>query len=425
MAAFYLLVDCNNFYVSCERVFNPALEGKPVIVLSNNDGCVVARSEEAKALGIPMGVPLFKHRSIIERYRVRVFSSNYALYGDMSRRVMAVLSRFTPDMEVYSIDEAFLSFSARSPGELEAVARDIRETVRRWTGIPVSIGIGSTKTLAKAANKLAKSKERRRGVFSLTESEGLDGWLEKVRVEEVWGIGRRRGKMLRRHGIYTARQLKVVSDEWARRRLSVAGLRTVWELRGISCIPLEEAPPTKKGITTSRTFERWVDTREELEEAVAYYAARAAEKLRRHHLLASHLQVFLTTSPYREGPQYANAAGISLPFPTAYTPALVAAAREGLLEIFKPGYQYKKTGVMLLGLSSARTRQVSLFGGEGKETCARQDRLMRAMDAVNARYGRDSLRVASSGIDRPWRFQSPLRSPRYTTRWGELPVARL
>ena len=231
--------------------------------------------------------------------------------------------------------------------------------------------------------------------------------------------------MLRRHGIYTARQLKAVPDGWARRRLSVAGLRTVWELRGISCIPLEEAPPTKKGITTSRTFERWVDTEEDLEEAVAHYAARAAEKLRRHHLLASHLQVFLTTSPYREGPQYANAAGISLPFPTAYTPALVTAARERLREIFKPGYQYKKAGVMLLGLSSARTRQVSLFGGEGKETCARQDRLMRAMDAVNARYGRDSLRVASSGMDRPWRFQSPLRSPRYTTRWGELPVARL
>lgn len=420
----FFLVDCNNFYVSCERVFNPSLEGKPVMVLSNNDGCVVARSDEVKALGVPMGAPVFKYRALIERHDIRVFSSNYTLYGDMSRRVMAVLSRFTPDMEIYSIDEAFLSFPEGTGSErLELLARRMRETVRRWTGIPVSIGIGSTKTLAKAANKIAKSEPGHRGVFNITGREDTDRWLEGIPVGEVWGIGRRHERSLKRHGIYTARQLKTAPDDWIRRHLSVTGLRTVWELRGISCIPLEESPPSKKGIASSRTFERWVETKEELQEAVSLYTTRAAEKLRANRLLASCLQVYLTTSPYRKGPRYANALTLHLPVPTAYTPLLVSTARRGIGRIFKPGYPYKKAGVLLFGLSRQGMRQASLFYAGGEERFARQDRLMKAVDTVNARYGRDTLRVASSGIERPWRSHPSSRSPRYTTCWNELPEA--
>ncbi len=424
MPSFFLLVDCNNFYVSCERVFNPSLEGKPVMVLSNNDGCVVARSNEVKALGIPMGAPVFKYRSLIERHGIQVFSSNYTLYGDMSRRVMAVLSRFAPDMEIYSIDEAFLSFRSGDLRKLEHLARRIRRTVWKWTGIPVSIGIGQTKTLAKVANRVAKSSPEYGGVFALGDTSGVDACLKPLPVGKVWGIGRRHEKTLRCHGIYTAYQLKTAPDSWIRRHLSVTGLRTAWELRGISCIPLEEVPSPKKGIACSRTFERWVEAREELREAVSLYTTRAAEKLRGSRLLAACVQVYLTTSPYQEGPRYANALTCHLPVPTDYTPSLIAAACRGLDRIFKPGYRYKKAGILLMGLTRAGRRQASLFYHQSREDLARQGRLMRAVDGINARYGRETLRFASSGIVREWQSRPSHRSPRYTTCWSELPRVR-
>ena len=421
MAPLFFLVDCNNFYVSCERVFNPSLEGKPVMVLSNNDGCVVARSNEVKALGVPMGAPVFTYRSLIERHGIRVFSSNYMLYGDMSRRVMEVLSHFTPDMEIYSIDEAFLSFPEGRAEAPEDLARRIRERVGRWTGIPVSVGVAPTKTLAKVANRIAKSEAGRDGVFSLMEERETEVWLARVRVEDVWGIGRKRGIILKQRGIYTARQLKMAPDTWIRRHLSVAGLRTVWELRGISCIPLEEAPPPKRGIASSRSFDGWVEMRGELEEAVALYTARAAEKLREGHLLAGCLQVFLTTSPYQKGPQYANALMVRLPCATDYTPLLIASARWGIGRIFRPGYLYKKAGVVLMEISPTARRQTFLFWKQERQNRARQTHLMKAVDAVNARYGRETLRFASSGLIRPWQAHPARRSPRYTTRWDELP----
>ena len=419
MPSLFFLIDCNNFYVSCERVFDPALRKKPVIVLSNNDGCVVARSEEVKALGIPMGAPVFKYRAEIKRYGIRVFSSNYSLYGDMSRRVMEVLSRFTPGMEIYSIDEAFLSFPAGMTGYVETLAGEMKETVERWTGIPISIGIATTKTLAKVANRIAKTFPGHGGIFNLAACRDVDDWLEKIRVEEVWGVGRRHAKTLRSRGIYTARQLKDAPDTWIRHHLTVMGLRIVWELRGISCLPIEEAPPPRKGILSSRTFGKWVEAREELEEAVALYASRAAEKLRKHHLLASCVHVFLTTSPYRKGPQYANAVTISLENPTNYTPELVRAAREGIGRIFKEGYPYKKAGVMFLDLAREEIWQPNLFS-PSKET-GKERRLMRALDLINRRYGSETLRLAASGLERRWRVNRSRRSPRYTTRWEELP----
>ncbi len=421
MSPLFFLVDCNNFYVSCERVFDPSLDGKPLIVLSNNDGCVVARSDEVKALGIPMGAPVFKYRAWVERHKIRVFSSNYVLYGDMSNRVMTVLSRFTPDMEIYSIDEAFLSFRGEDLKELEERARDIQRTVRQWTGIPVSIGIGPTKTLAKVARHVAKSFRTRKGVFSLVGAAKVDAWLKRFPVEEVWGIGRQYRKTLRSHGIYTAYQLKTASDAWIRKRLSVRGLRTVWELRGISCIPLEEAPPARKGIACSRTFERGVETKEELREALALYATRAAEKLRENRLLASCMQVYLATSPYQKRPQYANALMLHLPVPTSYTPLIIATAFRGLERLFRPGYSYKKTGIVLAGLTRTGMRQTSFFWSNRRGDRARGDRLMNAVDAVNTRYGRETLRFAASGLTRTWQGHPSHRSPRYTTCWMELP----
>ena len=370
-----------------------------------------------------MGAPVFSYRSLIRRHDIQVFSSNYMLYGDMSRRVMEVLSHFTPDMEIYSIDEAFLSFPAQSLKTCESLARRIKERVERWTGIPVSIGIAPTKTLSKIANRIAKSEKMRGGVFSLTDSREIEARLAEVRVEDVWGIGRRRGGFLNRHGIYTASQLKKAPDTWVRRHLSVTGLRTVWELRGISCIPLEEAPPSKQGIASSRTFEKWVETRDELEEAISLYTTRAAEKLRKARLLATCLQVFLTTSPYRKGSQYANALTVRLPSPTDYTPSLLRFARWGIGQIFKPGYAYKKTGILLMGLVRSGTRQTALFWKEGRELRTRQRRLMKAVDTVNARYGRETLWFASSGITRPWQAHPSRRSACYTTRWNELPLA--
>ena len=422
MASLFFLIDCNNFYVSCERVFDPALRGEPVIVLSNNDGCIVARSEEVKALDIPMGAPAFKYRAQIARYGIRVFSSNYSLYGDMSRRVMEVLSRFTPDMEIYSIDEAFVSFPERMAGDAESLAREMKETVERWTGIPISIGIATTKTLAKVANRIAKAFSKHGGIFNLAACRDVDDWLEKVRVEEVWGVGRRHAKTLRSRGIYTARQLRDAPDTWIRRHLTIMGLRLVWELRGISCLPLEEVPPPRKGILSSRTFGRKVETREELEEAVALYASRAAEKLRKHRLLTSCVHVFLTTNPYQEGPHYANAVTISLENPTNYTPELVRVAREGVGRIFKEGYLYKKAGVMLLELSREGMWQPNLFSPP-KRT-GKERNLMRALDLINRRYGSETVRLATSGLERRWRVNRSHRSPRYTTRWEELPTVK-
>ena len=344
----YALVDCNNFYASCERVFRPDLRGKPIVVLSNNDGNIIARSKEAKALGIAMGEPYFKAKPLLKKYNVQVFSSNYTLYGDMSRRVMDVLQQVEPDLEIYSIDEAFISLPGGKCFNRIRRGRYIRAVVQQYTGIPVSIGFASTKTLAKLANRIAKKESLHKGVFDLTDHDDIDKLLATIKVEDIWGIGRQHTKKLNTQKIVTARDLKYADDGWIRKHLTVTGLRTVWELRGIPCVSLDKAPAPKKGIITSKSFGRPVTSIKELSEAVTTYISRAAEKLRSQHSIASSVSVFIATNRFKpEKPQYSNSLMLSLPGPTSSTPILIRQALRCLRKIYKPGYEYKKAGVML------------------------------------------------------------------------------
>ncbi|MGE4298078.1 MAG: Y-family DNA polymerase [Desulfovibrionaceae bacterium] len=418
----FALVDCNNFYVSCERVFNPALRGVPCVVLSNNDGCVIARSPEAKALGVAMGEPAFKREGFFRRHGVRVLSSNYALYGDMSQRVMTTLARCAPGMEIYSIDEAFLDFAGVH--DHMARCREARATVLRWTGIPVSVGLGATKTLAKIANRLAKKEARWDGVCDLAGCGSLDAVLEGVAVGDVWGVGRRHAAMLARHGVATARALRDLPDTWVRRHMTVTGLHTVLELRGKSVLPMEDAPPPRQSIVCSRSFGRPVASLAEMREAVAAYVSRAAEKLRGQGGVASHCQVFVMTNPHKDEPQYANAHVGRLAVASCHTPTLIALALRSLEGIYRDGYVYKKAGVVLTGIEPAATRQLSLLElppvGDPVRA-ARNETLMAALDRVNEKWGRATLQYAAAGLGRPWAMRQLRKSPRYTTCWAELP----
>ncbi|MEK6804656.1 MAG: Y-family DNA polymerase [Nitrospirota bacterium] len=419
MPPIFALVDCNNFYASCERVFNPRLEGKPIVVLSNNDGCVVARSNEAKALGIAMGVPEFQIRPVLRAHQVQVFSSNYTLYGDMSQRVMETLEQFCPDLEIYSIDEAFLSLSGFTSRNFTEYGRTIRTTVKRWTGLLVSVGIAETKTLAKIANRIAKRTPGTGGVFDLLACSDRDALLGRVPVEDVWGIGRNHTKLLNQHSIMTALQLREVEDQWIRKHLGIVGLRLVMELRGVSCLDLEECPAPKQSVTCSRSFGQPISTLADMEEAVSSYASRVAEKLRRERLAATVLTVCLTTNVFKEGPQYSNALTLKLPVATDSTAELIRAAFQGIRAIYREGYNYKKAGVILTGLVPASQTQADLFDYQDRE---KSKRLMSALDAVNNRWGADTLHYASSGISKTWKTQFQHRSPAYTTDWGALPI---
>jgi len=421
MPLLFALVDCNNFYVSCERVFDPKLEGKPVVVLSNNDGIVVARSNEAKALGIKMGVPEFQIRHLIRRYNVQVLSSNYALYGDMSQRVMDTLAQFTPNLEVYSIDEAFLSLSGFTSRDLTDYGRTIRTKVKRWTGIPVSIGIAETKTLAKVAAWRAKRCKDAAGVFDLTACQDRDVLLASIPAEDIWGIGPNYARLLTLHGIQTALDLRMADDHWIRKRMGVVGARIVQELRGVSCLPLEECPAPKQGITVSRSFGRPVTTVAEMKESVAFYTSRAAKKLREERLAVTVLTVFLTTNTFKDEPQYSNAATIKLPVATDSTSDLLRYALPGVERIFREGYRYKKAGVMLTALVPASQVQVDLFDHQDRD---RSRRLMRTLDGLNDCIGAGTLRYAAEGMTQHWKARFERRSPAYTTNWRDLPVAK-
>ncbi len=421
MKNLFALVDCNNFYVSCERVFQPKLKGKPVVVLSNNDGCVIARSEEAKALGIAMGTPYFQYKDLIERQGVYVCSSNYALYGDMSGRVMSVLAQCVHQIEVYSIDEAFLFLSDTGPVISTEYARQIRVMVKRWTGIPVSIGIGPTKTLAKIASKVAKKKPDCGGVFDITDHSDADQLLDGVPVADVWGVGRQYAKFLNHRGITTALHLKNAPDRWVLKHMTVMGLRMVLELRGISCIPLKTTPAPKKGISVSRSFGKSVEALDNLKEAIATYTTRAAEKLRADHLIASCVTVFLMTNMFSDGPRYANSLTAECPIPTSYTPDLIHLSHQLLERIYRPGYRYQKTGVIFTGLVPEDRIQLNLF--TPASSLDRNQELMHTVDRINGRWGSNTIFFAAAGIKQPWRMRRSMVSPRYTTCWDELPVA--
>jgi DNA polymerase V len=421
-APIFALADCNNFYVICERVFQPALEGRPVVVLSNNDGCIIARSDEAKSLGFAMGDPYHLNRERLARHGVGVFSSNYALYGDMSRRVMDTLATFTPEIEHYSIDEAFLNLAGFERRDLSEYARQIRATVRHHTGIPVSIGIGPTKTLAKVANHLAKARPESGGVCDLAEMD-VDQVLAEIEVGEVWGAGRRWTKWLEGQGIATALDLKRADPKAIRRKMTVVGERLVYELNGRSCLPLELVTPVRQGLTVSRSFGQTLTALRPIQEALVQFVGRAAEKLRRQGLMAGQVLVFVTTNRFSASrPFYANSATVKLPYPTDFTPDLVEAAAQLLERLHRPGFHYQKCGVMLLDLSPATQVLADLFDPRDQ---ARQDRLMRTLDTLNTDYGARAVRVGNVGGKRPaWAMRQAFRSPRYTTNWKELPVVR-
>ncbi|MCE5251066.1 Y-family DNA polymerase [bacterium] len=413
------LVDCNNFYVSCERVFNPKLEGRPVVVLSNNDGCVVARSNEAKALGIPAGVAAFKIGDLIKSGTVHALSSNYALYGDMSHRIMETLAQFTPEIEVYSIDEAFLNLTGFDPGTVTDYARTIRATVRRWTGVPVSIGVAETKTLAKIANRFAKKSPKSGGVVNLTASPHQERALALTGVGDVWGVGRQYAKFLIRNGVVTALDLRDATDVWVKKHMGIVGLRTVKELRGTPCLSLEQCPPEKKEMCVSRSFGQPVKTRAAMHEAIATYTTRAAEKLRKQRFAAGALMVFMMTNRFRDDPQYANSTVVELPVPTDSTHELIRYALHGTNAIFREGYRFNKAGVILTGLVPRGEIQTDLFCTVDHVGARR---LMDALDRVNTRMGPGTLKYAAVGLNQDWQTKFKRRSPRYTTRWDELPV---
>jgi DNA polymerase V len=418
----FALADANNFYVSCERVFRPALEGRPVVVLSNNDGCVIARSNEAKALGLAMGDPYHLNQEKLTAHGVVVFSSNYALYGDMSRRVMDTLADHTPEIELYSIDEAFLNLAGFERRGLVDYARLIRATVKRDTGIPVSIGIGPTKTLAKVANHLAKAQPETGGVYEL-EAADADQALAGIEVGEVWGVGPRWATWLEEQGITTALDLKRADPKAIRRKMTVVGERLVYELNGRSCLPLELVTPPRQGLTVSRSFGQTLTALQPIKEALVSFVGRAGEKLRRQGLMAGQVAVFVTTNRFSERqPFYANSATVKLPYPTDFTPDLVEAAVQLLETLYRPGFHYQKCGVMLLDLFPVTQVQADLFDTRNR---SREAWLMRALDSLNANYGARTVRVGNHGGSRPaWAMRQAFRSPRYTTRWRELPVVR-
>lgn len=416
MSNIFALVDCNNFYVSCERVFNPRLENRPVVVLSNNDGCIVSRSNEVKALGIPMGKAAFEVRAILDKHRVEMLSSNYTLYADMSSRVMQTLSDFAPNIEIYSIDEAFLDLSGIA-GSLTEYGRRIQQTVKQWTGIPVSVGIASTKTLCKIANKLAKKSPKAGGVLNLIDSPYLQEALRRIDAADVWGVGYRTAGRLSKAGIFTALDLAGADIEWIRQQFGVEGVRTVYELRGIACYPLEESPPSKKSLMVSRMFGRPVESFEELSEAVASYASRAGEKLRQAHLAAGVLTVFITTSRFIQK-RYFNACTIEFPVRTSDSIEIIRASLDALGKIYRTGYQYKKAGVLVHHLGNEANVQGHLFEAADR---GKSKRLMQAVDAINARCS-CSIGWGAEGLEKPWRTQFNRRSPQYTTRWDQIPV---
>ena len=407
----FALIDCNAFYVSCERVFNPKLNNKPVVALSNNDGCIIARSKEAKALGIKMGVPLFKVKDIVERENVIVFSSNYTLYADMSRRVMNIISEFAPSIEVYSIDEAFIELTNMNV-DYESYVRQMRKVILQYTGIPVSIGVASTKTLTKVANHIAKDDESLEGVCSLVKHENLDQVLEDTNVADVWGVGRQLSKKLIANGIFNAKLLKNCEDAWVRKMMSVNGLKTISELREISCLDLEETSATRKSCCTTRSFGKPLVNLDDIEQAVTTFARRATERIRGENLTASTVSVFLRTNPFDRNRYYSNSSTTTLSYPTYDTMQIVKTALQLTKIIFRENYKYKKAGVLLSGFYEKGTETKDLFS----EARYRSPKLMSAVDQINERYGSDTIQIATECQIGKWKQKRRNCTQSYTTQ---------
>jgi DNA polymerase V len=417
------LIDVNNFNVSCERVFNPRLNGKPVVVLSNNDGCAVARSNEVKALGVAMGAPWFKLKDLARQHGIIGLSSNYALYADMSNRVMSILREYSPDQEVYSIDESFLDLTGFQSGNLIQYGQKMRKRILKWTGLPVCVGIGSTKTLAKLANHCAKKRSVFNGVcnFNAMNHQELDALLSEIGVGEIWGVGGRLAPRLQALGFNSVLVLKRANPERLRQQFSVVMEKTIRELNGTVCIELEEIAQAKKQIMSSRSFGQPVSDYVSLAESITLYISRAAEKLRRQRSFAGSIHVFIRTSPFRsDDPFYSNGLTIPLPSPTDDTRQLVNIALWGLRQIYKPNYNYAKAGIMLGELVPAEGVQGDMFSQI--KTNPKSAVLMSTIDTINRKMGKESIKLASEGFRRPWKMRQENKSPAYTTRWSDLPV---
>ena len=414
------LIDCNNFYASCERIFNPKLIGKPIVVLSNNDGCIIARSKEAKKLGIKMGEPYFKAKNIIQRNNVKVFSSNYSLYGDISQRVMETLSSFSSEIEIYSIDEAFLGLNGFENYELNTYCRHIRNIIKKWVGIPVSIGVGPTKTLSKIANNLAKKNSNYKGVCILENKIDIKKALELTLIEDVWGIGRRLSFFLRKYNIDTAYHFSQMDRGWIRKNMGVVGEKTYLELNAVSCLDLDLLPSDKKSCCVSRSFSQPIEKLFDLEESISTYGSRVSEKIREEGLVAESMSVFVLTNHFnRREKQYSNSIKLHLPYPTNNSIKIVKRALEGVRKIYRSGYRYKKAGVILYGLTRHNvTRGLLDYDRDAS------DKIMNTIDKVNNRYGSSTLKIASEGIEKIWKMKRENVSPCYTTRFDDVAVVK-
>jgi DNA polymerase V len=423
----FALVDVNNFYVSCERVFSPKLETVPMVVLSNNDGCAVARSAEVKALGVKMGTPWFKMQDLAKQHGITAYSSNYTLYGDMSSRVVEVLKTFTPHLEVYSIDESFLAIenALKHYPSMMHLGQAIKQAVKDTTGLPVCVGIGASKTLAKLANHFAKKQPQFAGVCDVDAMPKVElyQWMTETEVGEIWGVGKQIAKKLKLLQINTVFDLLQASPQAMRQQFGVVMERICYELRGVSCLQLEEVAPAKQQIVSSRSFGKPVTTIEELTESIATHVARGAEKLRSQHSVTGALTIFIQTNPFKpHEPQYHQSISVPLADPSDSTLILTTAAIVGLKQIYQSGFKYKKAGVMFNLLADKPTVQQSLFddvAAKGKSAD-----LMKALDAINDRFGNAVIRTAASGTTQDWRMRVGNKSPNYTTRWDELPIAR-
>lgn len=412
------LVDCNNFYASCERVFNPSLEGKPIVILSNNDGCVIARSDEAKALGIKMGAIAFMNREFFEANGVNVFSSNYTLYGSLSNRVMRKLGNFCNNIEYYSIDEAFLDFSSHIYEDLLQVGFDMKTQVFSEIGIPVSVGMGPTKTLAKMANRFIKKTNKQKGVHVLDTTDKIQEVLAFTAVGDVWGIGPQYAKLLQQHGFLTAADLVKAPEEWVRKQMSVVGQRTLNELKGIRSIALEEETPTKKNICVARGFGQLINNKPELQGALANYVSIVAEKLRKGNLCTKHLHLFVQTNEHRtQDEQYYRSIDVALPVASSDTSELLHYANLGLDRIYRPGINYHKVGCMALDLIPANQIQFSMFDAQNR---LRKNTMMKALDNLNLDLGKNAVKFATQGNGKNWHLRQEKCSPCYTTRWQDI-----
>ena len=412
------LIDVNNFYVSCERVFNPKLENKPVVVLSNNDGCAISRSNEAKELGIKMGTPWFKFKEFAKQENVTALSSNYTLYLDMSHRVMTLLSKFSPDQEIYSVDESFLDLSSFKSKDLIKYGQQIKTKIKQWTGLPVSIGIGSTKTLSKLANHIAKKNPSFKGVCNLNvmDEDTLETWMSHFPVTDVWGVGRSLAPKLNQLGIMSILDLKHADPDYIRQQFSIVLEKTVRELNGVMCIELKDIEEPNKEIIVSRSFGRRVRDKQELIEAVTSYTSRAAERMRKQNSVATSLYIYIRTSPHNDKKQYANGVNIPLFQPSDDTIVLTNAALLGLDYIYRDGFDYQKAGITLCNLTSKDKVQGNLFNNTISNS------RMRVMDTINQRW-KGKLRLGSEGITKEWEMKANFKSRNYTTNWDQLIIA--